>query len=154
MPEFFRNPQERAVLDDRGPVVVLPYHYLGDSVLWQAEANMSFRMAGGYVSPTVPEEYSCWRIFQSLAQGVYRTDQRGDFIAFLRAKGVGAVLARESYVATASPLLRALPGERRDLGGMRVFLLPRPFRRHPDPGLPPPELRSLDPFWCSDPQEG
>jgi hypothetical protein len=136
VPRFFRSPQQRAVLDHHGTVLVLPYHYFGDSMLWQAEANMSFRMAGGYVSATIPDDYRCWPIFQSLAAGVYRADQRSDLIAFLRSKGVGAVLAPENYVATASPLLRALPGERRDLGGMRVYLLPKEFTAAAAPTCP------------------
>jgi hypothetical protein len=93
-------------------------------------------MAGGYVSQAFPEEYSCWPIFHDLVAADYRSGRRGQLLAFLRAKGVGAVLAPEGYVSTAEPLLRDLPGEQRSLGRMRVYLLPESFSETPGDACP------------------
>ena len=136
VPPFFRSPEQRAVLEDQGNVLILPYHYNADSVHWQAEANMDFQMAGGYIGQASPDEYTCWPVFRSLVDGEYRADQRQDLIEFLRAKQVGSVLVREDHVDTAAPLLRALPGESRELGGMRVYELGEAFTRGDAPDCP------------------
>jgi hypothetical protein len=137
VPQFFRDPEQRAILDGRGAALVLPYHFRGGSMLWQAEANMSFSMAGGYISVHPPEEYECWPAFRSLVAEDFRPDQQDDFIAFLRAKGAGAVVVEESYVETARPLLNALHGPVRTLGGVRVYLLGEGFSRDATAHCPP-----------------
>jgi hypothetical protein len=44
---------------------VIPFASNGFSMLWQAEADMSFPMAGGYIACAVPHEYRRWAIVAS-----------------------------------------------------------------------------------------
>ena len=56
-PRFFTDGLYRKHLQAGDTALVLPYGYQGNSMLWQAEAGMSFSMTGGYVSPEVPPGY-------------------------------------------------------------------------------------------------
>src|SRR5205807_1669551 len=56
-PAFFTTHQYRSVLTRGETVLVLPFGQLGNSMLWQAETGMWFRMAGGYLSPVYPADY-------------------------------------------------------------------------------------------------
>jgi hypothetical protein len=54
-PAFFTAGMYRSCLQPNESVMMLPFPYLGDSMLWQAEAGFSFRMANGFVSPRDPK---------------------------------------------------------------------------------------------------
>jgi hypothetical protein len=56
-PSFFTNDAYKAHLQEDESILVLPYAGRGSSMLWQAEADMHFRMVGGYVSPEYPPAY-------------------------------------------------------------------------------------------------
>jgi hypothetical protein len=57
-PALFSPETVKAKLGNDANVVVLPFGYLGNSMLWQYNSGMSFRMAGGYVG-FVPQ--SMWK---------------------------------------------------------------------------------------------
>jgi hypothetical protein len=50
-PEFFSGDTYRHYLSRREIVLILPYSYTGNSMLWQAQAHMYFDMAGGTTQP-------------------------------------------------------------------------------------------------------
>lgn len=56
-PQFFSNGAYRHYLRPGETVLILPFGYLGSSMLWQAQSNIYFRMAEGYVSAEVPPDY-------------------------------------------------------------------------------------------------
>jgi len=64
-PRFFTDGAYKRYILKNETALVIPYALRGNSMLWQAETNMYFRMAGAYVSWT-PEEYKYWPVFQSL----------------------------------------------------------------------------------------
>jgi hypothetical protein len=55
-PSFFTSGTYRICLQPNENVVMLPFPYLGDSMLWQAEAGFRFRMANGFVSVLDPPD--------------------------------------------------------------------------------------------------
>ncbi len=68
VPKFFRSGLYRQYIVPGENVMVLPYGYLGEAMLWQAITDMYFRMAGGYSSgvPPVPAEHRSWPIMTGL----------------------------------------------------------------------------------------
>jgi hypothetical protein len=54
-PAFFTAGTYHICLRPNETVMMLPFPYLGDSMLWQAEAGFRFRMANGFVSPREPD---------------------------------------------------------------------------------------------------
>jgi hypothetical protein len=58
-PAFFTGQTYRHHLKRDEIVVAIPYGWNGNSMLWQAQTDMYFRMAGGYLTSDVPVGY--WR---------------------------------------------------------------------------------------------
>ena len=56
-PAFFADAEYRTVLRPSETVLALPFGYIGDCMLWQAETGMRFRMAGGHLGPLFPANY-------------------------------------------------------------------------------------------------
>ena len=75
-------------------MVILPYGFEGDGMLWQALSAFHFRMAGGYTgfAPPIPAEYERWPIVDALYDVAPVPDAGGQFKAFLKSHDVGAVI--------------------------------------------------------------
>jgi hypothetical protein len=93
-PEFFSAGLYRQYLQPDETVVVLPYGFEGDGMLWQALSAFHFRMAGGYTgfAPPIPAEYERWPIVDALYEVAPIPDASGQFKAFLKSHDVGAVI--------------------------------------------------------------
>jgi hypothetical protein len=94
IPAFFDSGLYRQYLTPGETIMVLPYGYRGEGMLWQASTKMYFRMAGGYLSavPPVPREYRRWPIVAGLYyfEGV---PEAGDQLkAYLANHDVGAII--------------------------------------------------------------
>lgn len=134
LPELFKS-GDRPLFHGRPNLLVLPYNEAGDaeSTYWQANAGMSYSMPGGYVSGTLPHEFSCWPLVELLRREGYPEADPREFLDFLAAKKVDGVLAPPTTVRAAAPLLDELEGPRRRAGGM--VLVPVTKSRQP-PSIP------------------
>ncbi|HZZ07956.1 MAG TPA: hypothetical protein VFE43_05405 [Candidatus Binataceae bacterium] len=93
-PEFFANGAYRHYLKPGEIAVVVPYGWSGNSMLWQAQTGMYFRMAGGYTGMP-PAEFQHWPAMIALFNGSYLPDPPTQLKAFLAAHQVTAVLVDE-----------------------------------------------------------
>jgi hypothetical protein len=93
-PEFFSTGLYRRYLQPSETVVILPYGFEGDGMLWQALSGFHFRMAGGYTgfAPPIPAEYERWPIVGALYDVAPIPDAGGQFKGFLKSHDVGAVI--------------------------------------------------------------
>jgi len=93
-PEFFSAGLYRQYLQPDETVVILPYGFEGDGMLWQALSAFHFRMAGGYTgfAPPIPAEYERWPIVNALYEVAPIPNAGGQFKAFLKSHDVGAVI--------------------------------------------------------------
>ena len=93
-PEFFSARLYRQYLQPNETVVILPYGFEGDGMLWQALSAFEFRMAGGYTgfAPPIPAEYERWPIVGALYDVAPIPDAGRQFKAFLKNHDVGAVI--------------------------------------------------------------
>jgi hypothetical protein len=119
-PAFFTTHEYRSVLTPGETVLVLPWGQLGNSMLWQAETGMWFRMAGGYLNPKVPADYESDPLFPALFRHARPDPQT--LRSFLTRRHVGAVildpaLPRERWPQT----LAALGLKRMSLGGVWFY---------------------------------
>jgi hypothetical protein len=104
VPAFFGSGLYRQYLAPGETVIVLPFGLYGEGMLWQAAADMYFRMASGYVgwAPPIPEEHRDWPIMS----GFYRiagVPQAGDQLkAYLANHDVSAVILgpRSQYLVS------------------------------------------------------
>ncbi len=118
-PAFFTTHQYRTVLTRGETVLVLPFGQLGNSMLWQAETGMWFRMAGGYISPVYPADYEKDPLFPALFRHA-RPDPL-KLRSFLARRRVGAVIVDPKTPERWPKALAALGLERRSLGGIWFY---------------------------------
>lgn len=140
VPELFRGGDAITAAVPKGSnVVLLPYAPAGGALamLWQAEADMAFRQAGGYVSATVPEEYLCWPLAGHMRGEAYGSDVRPEIPGFLTSKDVDAIIATPEAAAAAQTLLAGWFPAPREVGGMLVYDVPAWMKRQPVGACPP-----------------
>lgn len=93
-PEFFSKGLYRQYIAPGETVVILPYGFESDAMLWQALSDRYFRMAGGYTgfAPPFPAEYARWPIVAALFDVAPLPEGGVQFQAFLKRHDVGAVI--------------------------------------------------------------
>ena len=91
---FFSTGAYRYYLAPDEVVLVLPFGWQSDSMLWQASTDMYFNLAGGYVglAPLLPYEYTRWPIAVGLYNMAGVPDAGDQMKAFLASHSVGAVV--------------------------------------------------------------
>lgn len=120
-PAFFEAGLYRRHLTPGENVLIVPYGSTGNSMLWQAETRMYFRMAGGFVGPATPAEFARWPIVYTLYFGTLLPDAAEQLRAFLSAHHVTAIVVAPS-TADADAQRVFLRGQR---DALRVMLIPQ-----------------------------
>jgi hypothetical protein len=121
-PEFFASGIYKKYLSPGEIVVVTPYSQHGNSMLWQAQSNFYFRMAGGWTGP-IPAEYKQWPVVDALTGWTYLPDPQMQLMSFLANHQVGAIVVdnrdRSSlYFSQWMPAAAAIPLE---IGGVTLY---------------------------------
>jgi hypothetical protein len=129
-PAFFRTGLHRAHLVRGENVIVLPYDYEGNSMLWQAQTGWYFRMAGGYTGPT-PRDFSPLKRFYlwfNRAHPVVPPGCRDELLSFIAAHDVGAIIVQQPAMPVFKPYLSTLGIADREVGGVSIYRIPRGLR--------------------------
>ena len=90
-PPFFLSGAYRDYLQPAEIVLPVPYGWRGNSLMWQAQSDMYFRMAGAWTGPP-PAEFERWPAMVALFNGRYLPDPELQVKAFLAAHQVSAAL--------------------------------------------------------------
>jgi hypothetical protein len=122
-PVFFSNGIYRQWLAPNEIVLVLPYGLAGNSMLWQAQSDMYFRMQGGYVSTQIPDAFRGEQIVQSLEHNVCFENCAEQFLAFVDEHQVGAVVVPERYEREWAEFLSRMPSAPIRVGGVALYQL-------------------------------
>ncbi|HZT25547.1 MAG TPA: hypothetical protein VFA57_07570 [Pseudolabrys sp.] len=122
IPGFFRNAMYAKLLAPESTVVVLPYSYQGESMLWQLESAWYFQMAGGNVGPP-PLKFRQWPIVRAFYRvGDDELPDAGDQLkAFLATHRVAAVLVDDRELNVWRPLLETLDTAPTEAGGITLY---------------------------------
>ncbi len=124
-PAFFSTGLYRKYLAKDETVVILPYGNLGNSMLWQAQTGMYFRMAEGHTAPTVIDDFQKWPIVDMLASQTAIPDPGPQLKAFLAAHNVSAVIVADTRNrAQWEPLLSTLGTKPVEVGGVLLYRIP------------------------------
>jgi hypothetical protein len=89
---FFTEKLYEVCIPRNENVVVFPYGFRGDSMLWQAESGFWFRMAEGYLTPKPPPPFIDDRLVQKLTY-TYELAGPAQILGFAHRKRVGRVLS-------------------------------------------------------------
>lgn len=123
-PAFFRAGVYRQALHDHDTVLVLPVGIAGQSMLWHAEANLGFTMAGGYVTaPEAPDPYQRFAVYPMLTYFARVPRAVGAAAQFLHAEAITVVVLDRAAAAFSPwvPVLERLGWRPRALGGVLVM---------------------------------
>jgi hypothetical protein len=105
-PRFISAGIYRSCLQRGARTIVFPFGSRGDSMLWQAETDFWFTMAGGYLSPAVPAPFERFRVAHpSLA----KSTRTRDIVDLARAKNVQAIVVDGQHTSPWRALLKARP---------------------------------------------
>jgi hypothetical protein len=94
-PAFFAEGLYRTCLGGSESLLTVPWNHHGDSLLWQAESGFRFALAGGYVRPGVPREYSDDPILPFLHDVVPSADNRVEPYEWAQSRGVTTILIQD-----------------------------------------------------------
>jgi hypothetical protein len=115
---FFTRSYYKICFPRNENVLVFPYGFWGNSMLWQAESGFWFRMAEGYLQPKPPPYYLTNPVVQELT---YTLDNPtpAQILSLARAKHVSRVLSIGIYVHPNGNEMHHF-GPVQDLGGVLV----------------------------------
>jgi hypothetical protein len=122
-PSFFLDGLYKNYLAPDEIVVILPYGLRGNSLLWQAQTDIYFRMAGGYTG-VMPPEFESWPIVDAMYAGVYLPDAENQLKAFLANRDVSAVIVSDNEKDAWRPLLSTLGVTPVSVGGVELYKIP------------------------------
>jgi hypothetical protein len=123
-PRFFQHDIYRKYLSRGEAVLILPYAYTGNSMMWQAQTHMYFDMAEGTTMPP-PSDFRRWPIFRSLTKRGYVPDPKEQFEAFAKEHHVTAIIVTDGLLPTWQDLLSRLDSHPVKLEGVCIYRLPR-----------------------------
>jgi hypothetical protein len=115
---FFTEALYKVCIPRDESVVVFPYGFRGDSMLWQAESGFWFRMAEGYLTPKPPPPFVDDKLVQKLTY-TYELAGPAQILGFAHRKHVGRVLSTEIDQHPSGLVMHRF-GELQVLGGMMV----------------------------------
>jgi hypothetical protein len=124
-PAFFSAGLYRKYIAPGENVVVTPYWILGESMLWQAQTGMYFRMAGAWSDP-LPNEYRHWPVVSALTEWTPLPDPQMQVMSFLANHDVADVVVSDDDPDRAMwlrwiPVAVTAPV---DVGGVTLFKIP------------------------------
>jgi hypothetical protein len=117
-PQFITARLYRTCLDRGETVLILPFGDHGDSMLWQAQSDYWFRLAGGFMRPDVPSAFARFRVVHP---GLVWTTTARDVYRFARATHAGAVIVDQRH---ADPWRSVLGGRPASVGGVLIYPVP------------------------------
>jgi hypothetical protein len=101
IPEFFSAGLYERYLTPGENVIIIPYGVNGDAMLWQATANMYFKMIQGWTGfPEAPVEFENWPIMDALLRNVEIPDVGIQLKAFLAAYHISTVIVVQGGMCT------------------------------------------------------
>jgi hypothetical protein len=120
-PALFQDDRWRSVIKPRENVLIIPFSYDGQAMLWQQEAGYGFRMTGGYVSATFPEPLARSPIVRSIYGAPLPPFPGRELSAFARERQVDVILLRSGLPGEWEDVMRAAYGRPRLAGGMLAW---------------------------------
>ncbi len=114
----------RRAIPEGGTVLALPFGIAGDSMYWQVEDSFRFRLAGGYLSISLPGAYRPYiHLIRAFEGGPLSASAERRLCSFIRFTGTRVILLREGFAGPWHALLAPLGVRPRRLGGFAVYEL-------------------------------
>lgn len=122
-PHFFRRGEYKRYLDRNDNVLVLPYMFRQDSLLWQTQTHFYFRLAATRLG-LPPAEFSSWPVLSTLDTGDEIVDFREQLNAFLGAHQIKAIIVDPIDNGPWKRLMSEAGLSPREIGGIFFYKVP------------------------------
>jgi hypothetical protein len=124
-PRLFAAASRSASLIPSGATVLaLPFGIAGDSMYWQVEDSFRFRLAGGYLSISLPSDYRPYiHLIRALEGGPVSAAAERQLCPFIRFTGTEVIVLSDGSPGRWSELLGPLRVRPRVIGGLSVYEL-------------------------------
>jgi hypothetical protein len=123
-PAFFSTQLHRRYLEPGRTTLVIPFASNGFSMLWQAETDMAYPMAGGYIACAIPPEYRRWAIVATFLSKRRLPGFEDQLRAFLGHLDVANVVVDPRAEGPWSTLFSAVPVRPVSVGGIHYYRIP------------------------------
>ncbi len=123
-PAFFEDGRWRSAIRPNENVLIVPFSYLGSSMLWQERAGFAFRQTGGYVSATIPGMIAAYPLTAALYGGPLPARPELELRRFLCGREVAAVIAPIGLGGALVGLFDETLGSGETHDGVRVWRAP------------------------------
>ena len=123
-PPFFATRTFQQYLSPDENVLVIPFGANGDSMLWQAQAGLRFRMPGGYLTVTRPKAFAAWPILDVFYSGTVGPGSAIDLKKFLGANRVGAIVVDDRSPGPWQELFGSLGVRPQAVAGVTLYRVP------------------------------
>ena len=121
VPVLFTSGTYRQCIPRNSNVIVFPVGPRGDSMIWQAVSGFWFRIAGGYIAPTVPPSFTHPPSIQHLTTADNPNEVTVEAVRELaHLKGATLAIVDAHVASTWRPTLRPL-GRPRQAGGALLY---------------------------------
>jgi hypothetical protein len=127
IPAFFSDRTYATELQPREIILPLPWGQRGNSMYWQLQSDMYFRMAGGYVGQFVPFEFSRMPVANYFYGGIDLPEAGEQLKAYVARFGVEAVVAdpRQANFPSFKQTLDSLRvAEIQEKGNVLIYKIP------------------------------
>ncbi|HKM99880.1 MAG TPA: hypothetical protein VJX23_05145 [Candidatus Binataceae bacterium] len=126
IPAFFADRTYATELEPREIVLPLPWGQKGNSMYWQLQSEMYFRMAGGYAGPT-PFEFGRMPVVNYLYGGIDLPEAADQLKAYIARFGVRALIAdpKEANFESFKQTFESLGVPELNEKGVWVYKIPR-----------------------------
>jgi hypothetical protein len=129
-PPLLTSPALAGYVPRGSTVLALPFGISGNSMSWQVQADFHFRLAGGYVSVSLPAEYRpAIHLIHALEGNSFSGSLTPRLCGFLRMTGSSVILLRDGRAGSWQRLLGPLGITPLRAGGFRVYPLAAAFAR-------------------------
>jgi hypothetical protein len=119
---FFSNGIYQQYLAKNETVLIFPYGMRGESMYWQAQTQMYFRMAQG--GSHTPGDFNIWPIVSGFEMQSFVPNAREQLRAFIYNHGVTAVIVTDHEYERWRPLLSALETDPVAVAGIHLYRIP------------------------------
>jgi hypothetical protein len=129
VPPFFAEGTYRSYLPTDRSTLIIPFGSNGFSMLWQAETDMAFPMAGGYIACDIPDSYRRWAIVATFISKERIPFASVHLNAFLGHLDVGAIVVDPTAPGPWRRVFGSLPVKPVEVGGVLVYRIPEELLR-------------------------
>jgi hypothetical protein len=120
-PALFQGDRWRSLIHPGENVLIVPFSYDGQAMLWQEESGFGFRMTGGYVSATLPDEVWRYPIVRAIYGLPLPPFPDREVRALVRGRDVDVVLVRTGRPGPWASVFSSALGAPRTAGGMLAW---------------------------------